>query len=113
MPERGLNQMDRRSVVQGVGGVRVAQPVGADRVLYARPLGCPAYDYSDLAAVEQPPGPGRENRLFRARNSPEGSQFRPQRRGQGYRTAGREDCRRRRRPPPGRNGREALESPQG
>jgi hypothetical protein len=42
MPELGLNQMDGRAAVQGVGCVGVPQPMGGNVVGYARPLGCAA-----------------------------------------------------------------------
>ena len=44
MAERLLHQVNRRAAVEGVAGVGVAQPVGADRILEARPSGGGADD---------------------------------------------------------------------
>jgi len=46
--EGGLNQMDRRSVVQGV-----AQPVRADRVHHPSLFRRPAHDYADAPVVQE------------------------------------------------------------
>jgi hypothetical protein len=76
--EGGLNQMDRRSVVQGV-----AQPVRADRVHHPSLFRRPAHDYADAPVVQELSASGGENWLLRARISSDSGQFRPQRRGQG------------------------------
>src|ERR1019366_4954655 len=60
----------------------VAQPVWANSVGHPSLFRRPSHDYADAPSVQQLPAPGGENRLLRARISPEGHQFRPQRRGQ-------------------------------
>ena len=39
MAKRGLNQVDWRAVIEGVGGVRVPQPMGADLRGFVRDAG--------------------------------------------------------------------------
>ena len=81
MAERGLDEVDRRAVVEGVTGVGVPKPVGADSRINAGALGRLAHDGPNPIAVQGPPTPGWKHRLLRAGRAAERHQPRPHRRG--------------------------------
>ena len=52
MAQRRLDQMNRRTVVQSVGSMRVPEPVGANWKVDVGVIGCPAEDHPDTPAIQ-------------------------------------------------------------
>lgn len=52
MTQGGLHEVNRRTVVQSVGSVRVGEPVRADRLGDPRPFCGAAQNHANPAAIE-------------------------------------------------------------
>jgi hypothetical protein len=85
MAKGGLDEVDGRATVEGVGCVGMTQPVGADVGGNTRSFSSLAYDHADAPPVQPHSAPGGENRLLRARGVAPARQLRPKLCGQGDR----------------------------
>jgi len=75
--------MDGRAMVEGMGSVGVAEPVGTNRIGDTNSLCGPTQNHADAATVQRPSTPGAKNQFLGPRRATAVTEFHPQTMGQG------------------------------